>query len=474
MAAEVCSTCFTAAVEHAQCRGCGSGQAEPGRDRRALPVGAVVGGRFLVGKVLGAGGFGITYLAQDLRLRRRVALKEFFPSGMVSRTGEDFTVQCHADTDEPLFLRALERFLNEGQFLAKFDHPNIVKVLDLLQAHGTAYMAMEYHEGRTLRALLDEGGPLPEPHALQVLGFVCDALRNTHRAQVVHRDVKPDNVYLAQQGRTLLLDFGGAKQLSANTERSKDALFSNGYAAPEQYHGEAGQAGPWTDVYGCAATLFKVLTGRTPPYALGRFSHDEPLDWSDVEVSPVVRGVVAKAMRLPPGERFQSIEEFQAALAAAEPPAEEPPAAPTPAPAAAAARARRGPALAAAAVALALLGGAGLWLKDRHDRADLQDRVRRAIALEDLRDQLRQFHQRNGRWALSFEELGHKPPEPDAELRRVSMANGDIDVELAGPGLEGGRLQLRPTKLENGRVELGCWVLSLPEKAVPADLCRLP
>lgn len=309
-----CNTCFLDTVDDGVCRSCGADQIEGHRDRRALDVGTDIGGKYAVGKVLGSGGFGITYLAQDLSLKRRVALKEFFPVGLVARGSDRMSVSCNSASDEEPFERGLSRFFREGQILAKFNHPNIVRVFEVFRFNGTAYLAMEFLDGRTLKEWIALNRRLEAAQALQIMGFVLDALRAVHATHVVHRDVKPDNVYITHEGRTLLLDFGGAKQLTAEGDRSMDAMFAHGYAAPEQYYADSGKIGPWTDVYACAATLYKMLTGQTMRGALERYSEDPPLAWLDVKVPEPIRAAVAQAVVLKHTLRYQTIEEFQSAI----------------------------------------------------------------------------------------------------------------------------------------------------------------
>lgn len=310
-----CTSCFKEATTDGTCNICGATQAEPNRDRRALPVGTVVNGKYHIGRVLGSGGFGITYLAMDGQLDRRVALKEFFPSGLVMRGRDRVAVSSNTADDEAPFKRGLNRFFREGQILAKFDHPNIVRVIEVFEANGTAYLVMEFLDGVTLKSWLSRVGKIETRKALDVVNFIVDALRAAHAVDVVHRDLKPDNVYITHQGRTLLIDFGGAKQLTADGDKSMDAMFAHGYAAPEQYSADSDKVGPWTDVYGCGATLFKILTGETVRGALDRFSEDPPLNWSQSTAPPSVRRAVTKALALKHSDRFQTIQDFQAALA---------------------------------------------------------------------------------------------------------------------------------------------------------------
>lgn len=309
----LCSSCFEAAVQDGTCTACGAA-VERDRDRRALPLFTEVGGKYVVGRVLGAGGFGITYLAQDRMLSRRVALKEFFPVGLVMRAADGLTLACNSPEEQAPLERGLRRFFREGQILARFNHPNIVRVYQVFEANSTAYLAMEFLDGMTLKHWITRVGRLPLDKALRVMGFVVDALQVVHAEHVVHRDVKPDNVYITHQGRTLLLDFGGAKQLTAEGDKTMDAMYAHGYAAPEQYFADSGKVGPWTDVYACGATLYKMLTGQTMTPALQRYSEDPPLDWGPAEVPPKLESAVARAVALPQGARFATIAEFEAAL----------------------------------------------------------------------------------------------------------------------------------------------------------------
>jgi serine/threonine protein kinase len=306
-----CRHCFADRVEDGVCQTCQALQAEPDRDQRALRVWSVVGGKYRVGEVLGAGGFGITYLAQDVQLGRRVALKEYLPSGLVSRTDDRTGVVCNAADDRAPFKRGLLKFFEEGKILAKFDaHANIVHVFEVFEANGTAYLAMEYLEGMTLKAWIQRSGRLSTAKALKVTNFIIDALRAVHAAKVVHRDLKPDNVYVTNQGRTLLLDFGGAKQLLADQEKSVDITFAHGYTAPEQYASEDGKVGPWTDVYACGATLYKMLTGRTMQSAPVRAAGGSSIEWAPSEAPASLRRVIERAMALDRNARHQTVDEF--------------------------------------------------------------------------------------------------------------------------------------------------------------------
>ena len=311
---ERCFNCFDLNGGVESCTKCGHHRADVNRDRRALPLGTLLGNKYLIGRILGAGGFGITYLGLDVSLNRRVAIKEYIPNELASRARDGTSIICNSPNDQEPFNYGLRKFYKEGEMIAKFDHPNIVRAYEVFESNGTAYLVMEFLEGKTLRAFLDSESCFPESKAIEILTFVFDALRVLHDRQVVHRDIKPDNVYLTTEGRTLLLDFGGAKEIVGEHSKSMTAIFSHGYAAPEQYLGDEAKAGPWTDVYGAAALLYRVITGIKPPSALERYGDNQPLNWLDKLVSASTRNAVERAMKLKPEDRTGSIRTFQKEL----------------------------------------------------------------------------------------------------------------------------------------------------------------
>lgn len=225
---------------------------------------------FSIGKVLGHGGFGITYLGADLRRGRPVALKEFFPAG-AGRQG--LTVLPPPTLRGADYQAALKRFLDEGRILARFHHPGIVDVYGVFQENATAYMAMEYLRGTTLGGRLEtHGGPLPESELLATANGVTGALEVIHRAGFLHRDIKPDNIILAEGGghpRPVLIDFGATREFAGNKTLRQSVVLTPGYAPLEQYAQQA-RRGPFTDIYALAATLYHLATGEQPPAATDR------------------------------------------------------------------------------------------------------------------------------------------------------------------------------------------------------------
>ncbi|MFT5449917.1 MAG: serine/threonine protein kinase, partial [Gammaproteobacteria bacterium] len=225
---------------------------------------------YTVQALLGEGGFGITYAAIDNNLQREVALKEFFPADFARRAPSG---QVHPGTkdDEELFRWGLQRFLDEARTLARFNHPNIVRVLSVFEQNGTAYMAMERIRGKTLGQVIKDGQIHSESVLLPVVHALLSGLQQVHASGVVHRDIKPDNIILNGDFQPVLLDFGSARQpLQDGTPLT--ALVTRGYAPFEQYSEMPGDTrqGPWTDIYGLAACLYFVVTGRRPTDAITR------------------------------------------------------------------------------------------------------------------------------------------------------------------------------------------------------------
>ena len=291
------------------CAWCGQPLAAPAE----LEAGTLLGGdRYQVLRVLGRGGFGITYDVGDRRLQRRVAMKELFPESAV-RHGSVVLAPPQA---RDAFRTAKERFLREARVLARFTHPGIVRVYEVFEAHGTAYLVMELLDGRTLTDLLMEHGrPFGEPELLDIGGRVAAALRPVHAAGVLHRDVNPSNIMLTRHGRVVVIDFGLARSYHDAHTAGVTRLVTPGYAPVEQYRGE-GRFGPWTDVYGLAATLYRLGTGRIPVAAVNR---DAGVALpSPCEVNPSLSRTISDAildgLELEPQHRPQDLDAFLARL----------------------------------------------------------------------------------------------------------------------------------------------------------------
>lgn len=211
----------------------------------ALPV-SVRLNEYEIIRVLGLGGFGITYLGFDHNLEKAVAIKEYLPNDLAVRA-EGNTVHPKSTSDQDDFEWGLARFAEEARALARFDHPAIIGVHRFFQAHETAYIVMEYAEGKTLSELLEESGPLDESEVLEMLEPLLGGLSLVHEAGLLHRDIKPSNIILRDQGGPVLIDFGAARQSVTSRSRSMSAIVTPGFAPQEQYW-TRGNQGPWTDI----------------------------------------------------------------------------------------------------------------------------------------------------------------------------------------------------------------------------------
>ena len=283
----------------------------------ALALGRVLDGRYRIGRVLGHGGFGITYLAWDDNLHLRLAIKEYFPRDSAGRAPDGVSLAIYSGQAGDQFAYGLERFLEEARALAHFDqHPGIVTVKNFFRAHGTGYCVMDYVDGITLRHYLDQqpGGRISVADALKLLMPVMDALRAVHKEGLLHRDLAPDNIYLTADGRIKLLDFGAARFAASEHSKSLSIILKPGYAPEEQYR-TRGKQGPWTDVYGLAATCYRAITGQVPPEALDRLDIDDlvPPSRLGIAITPGQEATLLQALAVKAGQRFQSMAEMQQA-----------------------------------------------------------------------------------------------------------------------------------------------------------------
>jgi class 3 adenylate cyclase len=261
--------------------------------------------------VLGVGGFGITYLARDTLLEKSVAIKEYFPSAAVSR-GADLTVTMSAPDMGPEYEAGLDRFLKEARTLAGFSHPHIVRVNRYFKDHGTGYMVMDYEDGESLKAWLKRA-PQPPPDVLMgLIAPLLDGIEKVHENGFLHRDIKPDNIFVRKRGDPVLIDFGSARQALGGTQ-TLTTLVTPGYAPFEQYSAGAVQ-GPYTDLYAMGGVLFYAVTGHNPPDAIGRMKGDalgQLLAPAVVRYGPALVEAIEWAMALDDKNRPQSVPEWR-------------------------------------------------------------------------------------------------------------------------------------------------------------------
>ena len=264
----ICPYCMHHLKEDGSCPCCGSKAAEYRSASHHLPPGSILKGRYAVGRVLGEGGFGITYLGMDTDLERRVAVKEYFPTCLVSReTSLSLSVTCYTQSYQDTYEKGRAQFLKEARTMARLENiPEIVQVLDHFQDNNTAYIVMEFLEGETLKERTARLGRIPSGELLELLRPVMEAMAAMHQAGIIHRDISPDNLMCLSDGRVKLMDFGCAKEIEGG--RTMTVTLKQGFAPLEQYTGH-GQ-GPWSDLYSLSATIYYCLTGRVPPAALDR------------------------------------------------------------------------------------------------------------------------------------------------------------------------------------------------------------
>ena len=282
----------------------GSGSSAPARH---LPRGSLLHqDKFSVGRVLGEGGFGITYKGAHRDLRRLVAIKELFPTDL-GAARLDTCVSVPA-TQADAFRRAQEHALQEAQAIAGFRSRSIVDVYDMFRENDTAYIVMEYLEGQTLEDWIQREGRVRPDMVLPIAQALCEALTEVHAGRLLHRDVKPANIVLTNDGRTVLIDFGSARAFQANRTQRHTRILTEKYAAPEQYL-EEGRFGPYTDVFSLGATLYHALTGAPPPAAIDRLQGRRALAFPDAVPARIV-AALQQALDLRVDDRLQSIAAF--------------------------------------------------------------------------------------------------------------------------------------------------------------------
>lgn len=287
----------------------------------ALPVGYVLQHDYKIVKNLGQGGFGITYLAEDTNLGNYIVIKEFLPQSMAVRDQSRYTVMPY-DKGDSLFPHLLQRFIEEAKLLAGLRHPNIVKVIRLLEANDTAYFIMEYEEGETLEDYLNHTSKLREEDILGIMMPILEGTKYVHSKGILHRDIAPDNIYLKTNGMPMLIDFGAARSAVAEEGQKLSAIAKDGYSPPEQYTVNSNQ-NEATDIYALGAVFYRMITGDKPINTAQR-----QILLLEKKPDPIVNLVeeykgkydkfllqsVMKALNVSQGKRFQSVQEFQKAI----------------------------------------------------------------------------------------------------------------------------------------------------------------
>lgn len=327
---KLCMGCMKNLEYHGMvCPHCGFSCADYRQVKNSLPLYEILNGKYLVGKVIGVGGFGITYIGWDFYQGKKVCIKEYFPRGVAARFTEaekalqgegavTYSVDVYTQNTEQArnaYIHGLETYIKEAQILSKFFFmPGIVSVRDFFYGNKTAYIVMEYIDGINLKQYAKKcGGRLQPDFLFPLLKDVLKALNEVHKTGIIHRDISPDNMMMTMDGKVKLIDFGAAKRYGNGQEAA--VLLKHGYAPIEQYD-KNGNQGPWTDIYSICASIYYLLTGTKIPNALQRKQQDSlvRLQAAGVPVSERQDEVIEKGLSVHVKDRYPNIAEFYQAL----------------------------------------------------------------------------------------------------------------------------------------------------------------
>ncbi len=304
-----CENCFSETAE-AVCSVCGYDSGSSADDPTLLAPRTVLLGKYVIGTVIGKGGFGVTYLAFDTASEKKVAIKEYFPYVAARRAVGSAAVTAASEDGRKAFELGAEKFYEEAKLISGFNgNPNIVEVYEYFYENDTVYLAMEYLYGQTLKEYIRDVGILTAPQALYIAKSVGNALAAAHKSAVLHRDITPDNIILCSDGNVKLIDFGAARQVIAEYSQNFSVILKPGFAPPEQYK-KKGNQGPWTDIYALGATLYFALTGDIPEDPMARFDDDDTFRDNQFGIDPELWSVILKATSLKNEDRYKSAEEM--------------------------------------------------------------------------------------------------------------------------------------------------------------------
>lgn len=310
-----CYNCFES-VTTAKCKSCGFSNSSIRPNNSALKPGTLLDGRYFIGRVLGQGGFGITYVGFDDIMGGVVAIKEHFPKSIVQRAPNKLDVLTDSKAE---FSEGLKKFTDEAKALARFqNHPNIVSVVSYQRSNNTAYMIMDYIEGKTVKDILSGGKSLPVKDSCEIILQVLDGLGACHQQRLIHRDLTPDNIYITTKGGVKILDFGSARETVEGGENEFTQVLKKSYAPIEQFqHGQS--QGPWTDIYSVGASFYRLITGKPPALnSVDRLLNDNLKKPSQIKKitdwNPDLEAVLMKSIEVRPENRYQSVDEFKVDL----------------------------------------------------------------------------------------------------------------------------------------------------------------
>ncbi|WP_302790179.1 serine/threonine protein kinase [Anaerobutyricum hallii] len=298
------------------CPHCGYVDGSPPAEAYHLAPGEILNHKYIVGTAIDSGGFGIIYRAWDAQMEQVVAIKEYFPNGVVSRVPGQNDVIIYSGKNREVFRKGVDRFLVEARNMAEFSQPDIVALYDYFEENNTAYIVMEYLDGVSFKEYLKErGGQIPREEVVDITLHVLAALEEIHSHHIIHRDISPDNIFLCSNHRVKVIDFGAARFSSGEESSNFSTIVKPSYAPAEQYRTKSRQ-GPFTDLYALGACMYQAATGEKPQESLARAMHDDlrPPKELNPEVPEYLSDIIMKAMAMDEDERFQSSEEFMKAL----------------------------------------------------------------------------------------------------------------------------------------------------------------
>lgn len=310
----LCESCF-AEIGEGLCTECGFDPKEYAPDPMVLPIGSrLADNKIIIGRVMGKGGFGVTYLGYDTRMEKIIAVKEYYPNGTVYRSPGTADVFINDSRSADAFEKGTEKFFTEAKMVSQFNgNPNIVSVYDYFKANNTVYLIMEYLEGITLKNYLKKHGKLSDGQALYIMDKIAAALSIIHSAGVLHRDISPDNIMICRDGRVKLIDFGAARQIMAESSSDLTVIMKPGYTPIEQYT-KKGKQGAWTDIYSLGVSVYYALTGviTDDPYA--RIENDRELDENRRGINNDLWNILKKCTMINSSDRYGNAIDLRKAL----------------------------------------------------------------------------------------------------------------------------------------------------------------
>lgn len=283
---------------------------------RCLRLGTKLAEKYIIGKVIGEGGFGITYIGWDETLELPIAIKEFFPPKIASRdtTMGSNTIYMFEGTDQKCFENGMRRCVKEAKSMSKLEsYEGIVTIRDFFRQNMTAYIIMEYVDGETLKEYMEKNGKMPAKDVLKVMKPIMKALDQMHQIGIIHRDISPDNIMIRQDGQVKLIDFGAARGvIPEEDEKSLTVMLKRGFSPEEQYRSK-GHQGAWTDIYALCATLYYMLTGMRPPESIDRLLEDEYkslISFDNIKLDEKIAKAIDKGLCVLAKDRYQSMGEL--------------------------------------------------------------------------------------------------------------------------------------------------------------------